>query len=372
MAAHPHLVEAEVWATEHLDLLKACFERFQSDGEWPTLEELQHHFERAGVDINVSQIAYAIPRPLGFVEQQRLVLLVRGLSYVSAAAPLLDDWCAALRIAYEKWFRDPSDELSRSEILRLLGEDPRRTWLVSLILKRERWPFGSGRGGPEDDWSAEIISDIRIVRDAHSAEEILEARREIEFPPPLESDDVPKEETGLQPRPSEGGGKFSARLKNLWSAIERHPVWAKVVASLIVAAILGLVGYGFHELLEGSSKDSGQTTKQETTEEHVPNPTPASNGPTWKEQAAEGGARTYGNPHSLAKTGPRIEPFQYVIVSCREHAPVMPSVGEGYWYRIHSPPWNDNYYAPSNSFWNGDKPGQDGPEHQTDFSVQPC
>jgi len=96
---HPLLTEADAWAAEHRDLLECCFGHFQGAGEWPTLEQLQHDYEVKGRDEDVSWLAFAMPRPLGFVEQQRLVLLVRALSHIPDAAPLLEDWCAVLGLA---------------------------------------------------------------------------------------------------------------------------------------------------------------------------------------------------------------------------------------------------------------------------------
>ena len=43
----------------------------------------------------------------GFVEMERLVLRLRALQYVPAARQLLDDWYAALRLAYQCWYDDP-------------------------------------------------------------------------------------------------------------------------------------------------------------------------------------------------------------------------------------------------------------------------
>jgi hypothetical protein len=44
---------------------------------------------------------------------------------------------------------------------------------------------------------------------------------------------------------------------------------------------------------------------------------------------------------------------------------------DGYWYRIASPPWNDRYYAPANTFMNGDP--WNGPyTHNTDLKVPNC
>jgi len=47
------------------------------------------------------------------------------------------------------------------------------------------------------------------------------------------------------------------------------------------------------------------------------------------------------------------------------------SLGQCYWYRIASAPWNNEWYAIANTFLNGDQPG--GPtEHNTDFAVPDC
>lgn len=45
---------------------------------------------------------------------------------------------------------------------------------------------------------------------------------------------------------------------------------------------------------------------------------------------------------------------------------------EYYWYRIASAPWNNEFYAPANSFWNGDIPGQRPYTHHTDHNVPDC
>jgi transcriptional regulator with XRE-family HTH domain len=63
---------------------------------------------------------------------------------------------------------------------------------------------------------------------------------------------------------------------------------------------------------------------------------------------------------------------QFVQVSCKIHNVTVPSAApDRYWYRIASPPWNDQYYAVANTFGNGDKLG--GPyTHNTDFQVPNC
>lgn len=85
---------------------------------------------------------------------------------------------------------------------------------------------------------------------------------------------------------------------------------------------------------------------------------PANGGKTFTETVASGkGARTFTDPYSMDETGLTIPFLQPVQVPCKVYSPIAPSIGPlGYWYRIASPPWNNHYYAPTNSFLNGDPP----------------
>ena len=94
--------------------------------------------------------------------------------------------------------------------------------------------------------------------------------------------------------------------------------------------------------------------------------------PTWREQQGHHGVNTFTNFHNASGMGPRIEPGQWVDVACKVYEPTIVSVNpDGYWYRIASAPWNNQYYSPANTFMNGDP--WDGPyTHNTDFSVPDC
>ncbi|MDQ2973181.1 MAG: hypothetical protein M3Q79_01700 [bacterium] len=89
-------------------------------------------------------------------------------------------------------------------------------------------------------------------------------------------------------------------------------------------------------------------------------------------QQGSNGADTFSDPHTASGFGPRIDPWLWVDVSCKVHAPSIESVTpDGYWYRIASAPWNDSYYAPANTFMNGDPVG--GPyTNFTDFAIPDC
>ena len=82
---------------------------------------------------------------------------------------------------------------------------------------------------------------------------------------------------------------------------------------------------------------------------------------------------TFQDYHNASGMGPHIDSGQWVDVSCKVYDPYIASVNpDGFWYRIASSPWNNAYYAPANTFWNGDIPGQTPYTHNTDFNVADC
>jgi surface antigen len=93
---------------------------------------------------------------------------------------------------------------------------------------------------------------------------------------------------------------------------------------------------------------------------------------SYAEQQGHLGVNTFTNPYNASGLGSRIGAAQTVEVSCRVYAPQIASANpDGWWYRIHTSPWNDAYYSPANTFMNGDPWG--GPyTHNTDFSVPAC
>ena len=100
----------------------------------------------------------------------------------------------------------------------------------------------------------------------------------------------------------------------------------------------------------------------------VTNPTVA----THAEQQGHNGANTFSNTHTISGAGPRVSPGQIVNVSCKVLDTSAASISpDGYWYRLADSPWNNQYYAAANTFYNGDP--INGPyTHNTDFSVPDC
>jgi Trypsin len=93
----------------------------------------------------------------------------------------------------------------------------------------------------------------------------------------------------------------------------------------------------------------------------------------WSEQETPNHpVNTFLNYHNASGMGTPIAAGQWVQVSCKVYDPYIASVNpDGYWYRIYSAPWNNQYYSPANTFMNGDPYG--GPyTHNTDFAVPNC
>jgi hypothetical protein len=93
---------------------------------------------------------------------------------------------------------------------------------------------------------------------------------------------------------------------------------------------------------------------------------------TYSEQEGHHGVNTFTDYDNASGPGPFISPLSTVQVSCKVYDPTIASVNpDGYWYRIASSPWSNEYYAPANTFFNGDP--IDGPyTHNTDFAVPDC
>lgn len=139
-----------------------------------------------------------------------------------------------------------------------------------------------------------------------------------------------------------------------------------------------------HRVVQAGQSTAGQSPQGTITENPPPSPspspsptpTPPSPSPTpqhyWREQQGTRGADTFRDYHNASGKGSRVEPYQWVDVTCRVHDPYIQSNSGGWWYRLNSSPWNDAYYAPASTFWNGDVEGQKPYTHNVDESVPIC
>ena len=82
---------------------------------------------------------------------------------------------------------------------------------------------------------------------------------------------------------------------------------------------------------------------------------------------------TFQNYNNAGGPGARLATNQFVQVSCKVYDTTIASASPGgYWYRIADSPFNNAYYSPANSFWNGDIPGQLPYTHSFDAAVPNC
>jgi hypothetical protein len=144
----------------------------------------------------------------------------------------------------------------------------------------------------------------------------------------------------------------------------RHPRWWMLGALAAVVIVTGAVLVTTTDVVE-TPDTTGSTNSAERPPPLVP-------GKTYTETVnTPQGARTYSKPHNLSGEWQRIPNRTNVEVSCHITAPTVPSVGT-YWYRIATPPWNNQYYSPANSFLNGDPPDGTAPTHAVDQTVPQC
>lgn len=95
---------------------------------------------------------------------------------------------------------------------------------------------------------------------------------------------------------------------------------------------------------------------------------------TVTEQEGSHGANTFQNVANASGEGPKIPAMADVQVTCKVLPPstIASAYPDGYWYLIASPPWNNQYYAVANTFWNGDVPGHLPYTHNEDRNVPDC
>jgi hypothetical protein len=93
---------------------------------------------------------------------------------------------------------------------------------------------------------------------------------------------------------------------------------------------------------------------------------------TYSEQEGHYGVNTFTDYHNASGEGTPIASAAWVQVTCKVYDPTIASVNpDGYWYQIASSPWDNQYYAPANTFMNGDP--WNGPyTHNTDWNVPDC
>lgn len=160
-------------------------------------------------------------------------------------------------------------------------------------------------------------------------------------------------------------GSLTAAPAHQVATRNRARTWAAAGAAVLFLVLGGVGGW----LLHSASGNAPSGAVGGGTTQPLPTGGPIGTG-AYPETAGSAGAATYRDPHTVSGSGLRLKPYQQVTVTCKVYAPVMASLGPGWWYRIQTAPWNGQFSAPANSFLNGDPIGVD--VHHVDSKVPTC
>jgi serine/threonine-protein kinase len=94
------------------------------------------------------------------------------------------------------------------------------------------------------------------------------------------------------------------------------------------------------------------TARATATATRVPSPIPTSPPPTFYETTSGAGSGTFTDYTNAGGTvGQRVNPYTTIQITCRLTGFVVAD-GDSWWYRITQSPWNNQYYASADNFYN--------------------
>jgi len=124
------VIEAEAWGNLNARFLAAVFERWESTGAWPLVDDIGRQAIRDKSDFDAFDLAEALHRPLGRVErgpEERIILRVRGLSFVPPAWSLLRDFLRVIQLGATLFVEERGKpELREEHLTETLGLDVER------------------------------------------------------------------------------------------------------------------------------------------------------------------------------------------------------------------------------------------------------
>ena len=185
--------QPEDWANAHRWLLRAIFDLFDRDGEWPTMTALQRSLADGDTEhaLSAGQLIIEMPGELGARHVDRVVLNARGLSHCDGAENLLDAFVAAIRMAAACYRNSDTQQLARVDdaLLRAeLGLNDQDLLKLIAVLECEPWAFGNGGGNPGEDWHRDVTVDALRFEGVETIGQYLEALARHRFGPPGEAE----------------------------------------------------------------------------------------------------------------------------------------------------------------------------------------
>jgi hypothetical protein len=116
--------------------LRLAFAEFEAAGRWPKSDFLQDHFEKKGLEFDMSWDGRRLPSHLGHMDDE-LVLTVRGLDRVIPAQGLLDEYIRTVHRAAESFRTDANPTLSLDDLTGKLKLSQRHAECVMSLLESE-------------------------------------------------------------------------------------------------------------------------------------------------------------------------------------------------------------------------------------------
>ena len=160
--------EAKVWVRANSEILEETYRRFLSTGDWPTVSDLQRHFDRVAAPVNVQQVVDTKPRAINEARPMYmgyLTLQLRHLMWIPAARPIVTICARAVQRSIESYLSDAevpsvSSGDNRTESPSEL-EGNFSTRIYKVLTSEYPSPFG-GSSLNGDNWRIEV--DARFVR----------------------------------------------------------------------------------------------------------------------------------------------------------------------------------------------------------------
>jgi hypothetical protein len=232
------------------------------------------------------------------------------------------------------------------------GCDSEGTFLTELF-------FGDQTTGARATNAGQLL-DAALVRRGHSEQWFTSRRRTLfeGFAVFLVTFVTETPSTAIPDNPDTAPDTAPVTAPDPGPASRMRPAAARTAIKAVIAALLVTGAGGAVVWLTAHEGKSNPAPTHHHAAPHRTIGLPADAGKTYTETVSSGtGARTFTDPYSVDESGPNIPFLKPVQVPCKIYSPVMSSIGpQAYWYRIASPPWNNHYYAPADSFANGDPP----------------
>lgn len=178
------------WAMANLEILDLVWSKFDADDDWPNARSLQRELFGMGERFDANVFARELPPMLGRLDAMsgKIAFTPRGLSFVSAARPVLDWMARLVQVAVGRYADQAGEPVIRSsEFEGLLGVDQRRARQLAQVLLGDSWLFRPAGGSIDDDQAFQVDETAVLdVRDVQSIEDYLEAQAAVWYPDAVE------------------------------------------------------------------------------------------------------------------------------------------------------------------------------------------